>query len=84
MFLVHPKSKKRNEIKLLGAVQINDTSFFVCKNKDGNISLKTGKEEKLQKAIISRMVELNPRIKKLLNNYKIKPNINTKTLKELL
>ena len=29
------------------------------------------------------MLELNPRIKKILNCYRIKPSINTKTLREL-
>ena len=42
-----------------------------------------GDEEKLQKAIVQRMIELNPSIKRLLGDYKIKPAINTKTLKEL-
>ena len=84
MFLVRPnKMKKRNRTKLLGAVQINNTSFFVCKNNDGNVCLRKGDEEKLQKAIVQRMIELNPTIKRILGDYKIKPSINTKTLKEL-
>ena len=82
MFLTQPRRKKRTNVKLLGAVQINNTSFFVCKN-NGCISLKTGKEEKLQKAIVKRMIELNPKVRELLHNYKIKPSIDTKTLKEL-
>lgn len=77
------KRKRRNDVKLLGAVQISNTSFFVCKNRDGQVSLRTGKEEKLQKAIVKRMLELNPKVEKLLKNYKIKPTIDTKTLKEL-
>lgn len=82
MFLINPH-KKHNKTKLLGAVQINNTSFFVCKNNEGNVCLRKGNEEKLQKAIVQRMIELNPSIKKLLGDYKIKPTINTKTLKEL-
>lgn len=82
MFLVRPR-KKTCKAKLLGAVQINNTSYFVCKDEEGSIRLKTGKEEKLQKAILQRMIELNPSIKRILNDYKIKPTIDTKTLKEL-
>ena len=82
MFLTSPKRKRRTNVKLLGAVQINNTSFFVCKN-NGRVSLKTGKEEKLQRAMVKRMIDLNPRIKELLHDYKIKPSIDTKTLKEL-
>ena len=51
MLLVKPQRKKHSKVKLLGAVQINNTSYFVCKNNDGNVCLETGKEEKLQKAI---------------------------------
>lgn len=83
MFLLKPQRKKRNRTRLLGAVQINNTSFFVCKNNDGSVCLRKGDEEKLQKAIVQRMIELNPSIKRLLGDYKIKPAINTKTLKEL-
>lgn len=84
MFLIHPrKRKKSREVNLIGAVQISNTSFFVCKNNQGRISLRTGKEEKLQKAILHNMIERNPKIKQLLGGYKIKPSIDTKTLKEL-
>ena len=84
MFLLTPKKeKKRNDVKLLGAIRINSNSFFVFKNREGDVSLKTGKDEKLQKKAVRLMLELNPRIKKILNCYKIKPNINTKTLREL-
>ena len=52
MFLIHPRRREKiKEVNLLGAVQINNTSFFVCKNNQGKISLRTGREEKLQKAI---------------------------------
>ena len=44
--------QKNNKVKLLGAVQINNTSYFVCKNKEGKVCLETGKEEKLQKATL--------------------------------
>lgn len=83
MFIINSPRKQRNEVKLLGAVQIRNTSFFVCKSQEGNISLKSGNEEKLQKKILKRMIELNPTIKRLLDGYKIKPSIDTKTLKEL-
>ena len=82
MFLVKPQ-RKNNKVKLLGAVQINNTSYFVCKNKEGTVCLETGKEEKLQKAILQKMIDLNPNIKRILSDYKIKPAIDTKTLKEL-
>ena len=82
MFLTKPR-KKRNRSRLMGAVQINNTSFFVCKNNEGQVCLRTGKEENLQKAMLQKMIDLNPSIKKILHDYKIKPNINTKTLKEL-
>ena len=83
MFLTLPRKKKRNKLSLLGAVRINSSSFFVYKNQEGNISLKSGKEEKVQKAFVESMIEQNPRVKNILNTYKIKPNIDTKTLKEL-
>ncbi len=84
MFLLKPQEeKKQNRVKLLGAVRINNTSFFVCKNSEGNVCLEAGREEKLQKAILKRMIELNPSIKKILGDYKIKPTIDTKTLREL-
>ena len=82
MFLAKPR-KNRNRSKLLGAVQINSTSFFVCKSKDGQVCLRTGNEEKIQKDILQRMIDLNPMIKKILGDYKIRPSINTKTLREL-
>ena len=83
MFTLIPTKKKKNRAKLLGAVQINNTSYFVCKNNEGKVCLETGKEEKLQKAILERMIELNPSIKKILGEYNIKPNIDIKTLREL-
>ena len=83
MLLIKPLKKKRNRAKLLGAVQINNTSFFVCKNQEGKVCLKTGQEEKLQKALLQKMIDLNPSIKKILGEYKIKPTIDTKTLREL-
>lgn len=83
MLLLKPRDKKKSKARLLGAVRINNTSFFICKNNEGNICLKTGTEEKLQKTILRKMISLNPSIKKILAEYKIKPIINTKTLKEL-
>ena len=83
MLLTTPRRKKRNRSKLLGAVQINNTSFFVCRNQEGKVCLRTGNEEKLQKALVQKMIDLNPGVKKLLSDYKIKPTIDTKTLREL-
>ena len=82
MFLIHPPKNKK-DIKLFGAVQITDTAFLVYKNSDGRIMLKTGGDEKLQKKAVKNMLSRNPAVKKILDKYKIKPSINTKTLKEL-
>ena len=83
--LISPKlmKKKRNEMKLLGAVQISGASFFVYKKRGGKVLLQSGKEEKEQKAVVKMMIKRNPLICKLLERYKIKPSIDTKTLKEL-
>lgn len=83
MFLTYPKNKKIGDVQLMGAVQISNTSFFVYKNDKGVLALKTGREEKLQKAVVQHMIDLNPSVKNLLDKYKIKPVIDTKTLKEL-
>lgn len=83
--LLCPNLKKRKScIKLLGAVQISGESFFVYKNCEGLISLKSGKEEKEQKTVVKRMLRRNPAILRILERYKIKPSIDTKTLKELI
>lgn len=68
--------KKRN--KLIGAVHINEASFFVCKNNEGKISIKNRCED-----YIRDMIALNPTIERLLRNYKIKLKINKETLNEL-
>ena len=81
MFLLPRKSNK--DIELLGAVRISDSTFFAYKNQLGEVILKSAKEENLQKDVIQHMVDLNPRIKKLLRSLNIKPTIDTKTLKEL-
>lgn len=83
MFLTCPKTKKSNDVCLVGAVRISNTSFFVYKNSEGKVALKSGKEEKLQKAAVQRMIDLNPSVLQILNRYKIKPVIDTKVLKEL-
>ncbi len=83
MFPNLSQKTKRENIKLLSAVQISGVTFFVYKNEDGKICLKSGEEEKLQKAAVKKMISLNPRISKLLERYRIKPSIDTKTLKEL-
>lgn len=83
MFLTKTPNKKQKPLNLLGAVRISDSSFFVFKNNEGHISLKSGKEENIQRAAVQNMIDLNPAIKRLLQSYKIKPTIDTKTLKEL-
>ena len=82
MILIKSPPKKKR-IKLNGAVQIGSSSFFVYKDETGNTFLKTGKDERLQKHLIKNMLESNPAIIRLLKKYKIKPSIDTKTLKEL-
>jgi len=74
---------KKTGISLKGAVQIGRSSFFVFKNTLGEIFLKTGKDEKIHKSIIKNMIDSNPYIQKVLKRYRIKPSIDTKTLKEL-
>lgn len=81
MFLPHTK-REEHSIELLGAVQISGNGFFVYK-KDGNIALKSGGEEKLQKIAVKHMITLNPKISKILDKYKIKPIIDTKILRKL-
>lgn len=83
MFLVHPAKENKKDVKLFGAVQISDTAFLVYKNSDGRVMLKTGGDEKLQKKAVKNMLEKNPAVKRLLDKYRIRPSINTKTLKEL-
>ena len=58
MLLTKTRKRNRSKVKLLGAVQINNTSFFVCKNQEGKVCLKTGQEEKLQKALLQKMIDL--------------------------
>lgn len=83
MFLTKTPSKKHKSFNLLGAIRISDSSFFVFKNHEGDISLKSGQEEQVQRAAVQNMIDLNPSIKRLLQSYRIKPCIDTKTLKEL-
>ena len=83
MIFTLSKKHKKKSFELLGAVQISGASFFVYKNETGRIELKSGEEEKIQKSAVEKMISLNPKIKKLLDRYKIKPAIDTKTLKEL-
>lgn len=84
MILVKNYCKKRSKARLLGAIQVNNASFFVCKNNDGKICLENGEEEKFQKIMVKKMIDLNPSIKKILAEYKIRPVINTKTLRDLV
>lgn len=83
MFFANTPQKEKTQIELIGAVQISGVSFFVYKNENGAISLKSGTEEEQQKAAVRQMMRLNPAVKKILCRYKIKPVIDTKTLKEL-
>ena len=76
-----PKREKR--VSLKGAVQINRNSYFVYADEGGKTFLNTGKDERIQKYAVKRMMALNPSIKGILKQYKIKPEIDTKTLKEL-
>lgn len=77
---IPPKKKK---INLRGAVQINHNSYFVYSDEAGKTFLKTGTDEKLHKMVIKNMMRKNPIISNLLKHYKIKPSIDTKTLREL-
>ena len=77
------KSPKKKRVSLKGAVQINRNSYFVYADDRGNTFLKNGNDEHLQKSVVKNMIALNPAIKGLLKKYKIKPSIDTKTLKEL-
>ena len=81
MILTKPHKNKR--VSLKGAVQINRNSYFVFADSFGRTFLKTGKDEKLQKYAVKNMLSLNPNIRNLLKKYKIKPEIDTKTLKDL-
>ena len=78
---IRPRKKKR--VSLKGAVQINRNSYFVYSDDVGKTFLKTGRDERLHKSVVQGMIDLNPDIKSLLKKYKIKPLIDTKTLKEL-
>lgn len=81
MILKRPQKPKR--VSLKGAVQINRNSYFVYADEGGKMFLKNGNDERLQKAVVKNMIALNPSISGLLKKYKIKPSIDTKTLKEL-
>ena len=74
-----PKREKR--VSLKGAVQINHNSYFVYADEGGKTFLNTG--ERIQKYAVKCMMSLNPSVKALLKQYKIKPEIDTKTLSEL-
>lgn len=82
MKLKHPEKKKRI-LSLKGAVQINRNSFFVYGDNYGNTFLKNGLDEHIQKSVVKNMMKMNPRVQNLLKQYKIKPEIHTKTLREL-
>lgn len=75
--------RKKRRVSLKGAVQINKNSYFVYTDEMGKTFLKNGKDEKLHKNAVKNMIKMNPYICKLLKKYKIKPSIDTKTLKDL-
>lgn len=75
--------RKQKKVSLKGAVQINRNSYFVYTDEGGKMFLKNGRDEQQQKSFVKNLIELNPAVKKLLKKYKIKPAIDTKTLKEL-
>ncbi|MBD9223163.1 HD domain-containing protein [bacterium] len=79
--LLRRTPKKEKRVSLKGAVQINRNSYFVYADEGGKTFLNTG--EHIQKYAVKRMMLLNPSIEALLKQYKIKPEIHTKTLKEL-
>ena len=81
--LLKNNTKREQEIRLKGAVQINHSSFFVYKEDGGNTFLKTGKDESLHKNAVQNMINSNPHITRLLKRYRIKPSIDTKTLNDL-
>ena len=81
MITLHPP--KRKKVCLRGAVQINRSSYFVCREEGGKTFLNTGKDERLQKYLVRNMIKMNPNICGILKHYKIKPSIDTKTLREL-
>ena len=83
MFFTRTPKSNRKDIKLAGAVQISGRTFFAYKNEEGEIRLKSEKEEKIQKALIRKMIALNPAIERILGHYKLKANIDIKTLREL-
>lgn len=81
MIIMRPRKKKR--VSLKGAVQINRNSYFVFADEYGKMFVKNGTDERLQRAVVKNMIALNPSIKGLLKRYKIKPSIDTKTLRDL-
>ena len=81
MLLRNPRREKR--ISLKGAVQISHSSFFVYRDNVGKTFLKMGKDEKIHKSVVQDMIKSNPHISRLLKHYRIRPLIDTKTLREL-
>ena len=79
--LLRRTPKKEKRVSLKGAVQINRNSYFVYADEGGKTFLNSG--EHIQQYAVKRMMSLNPSIEALLKQYKIKPEIHTKTLKEL-
>ncbi len=81
--MISKTPKKEREINLKGAVQISHSSFFVYEDANGKTFLKNGKDEKIHKFAVQTMINENPHITRILKKFKIKPNIDTKTLREL-
>lgn len=84
MLLFKPHKRKKDYMKLLGAIQISGTGFFVYRKFNGQVLLKSGKEENIQRAVVQRMMKLNPMVYNILEHYKIKPYIDTGILKDLV
>ena len=81
--LLRKSDREEKKVSLKGAVQISHSSFFVYKDREGRTFLKTGEDEKLHKSAVQNMINSNPHIARLLRRFRIKPNIDTKTLNEL-
>lgn len=74
---------KKEKLSLKGAVQISSNSYFVYEKEDGHTFIQDGNNEKLQRCAVLDMIKLNPHVGRILRKYKIKPEIDTKTLQNL-
>jgi len=83
MLLTRKIRKKKTDVMLNGAVQVNRSTFFVYADSNGRKFLTAGEDEKYQKYVVNDMIKKNPRVLNILKKYNIKPSIDTKTLKSL-